>query len=155
VSAAQQARAIVAGTNAATLATIAADGGPWASLVAFATLADGTPVLCVSTLAEHGRNLERDARASLAVAGPASGADPLTAPRVTLRGTVRRPGPGERDRARRAYLDAVPGAETYVDFADFTLWLVRVERVRWVGGYGRMESVDAAAYAAAAPAPRS
>jgi heme iron utilization protein len=33
------------------------------------------------------------------------------------------------------------------------LWIVRVERVRWVGGYGRMDSVDAASYRAALPDP--
>jgi putative heme iron utilization protein len=47
----------------------------------------------------------------------------------------------------------VPSGEVYVDFGDFTLWVLRVERVRWVGGYGRMASASAEEYAAAEPDP--
>ena len=36
-----------------------------------------------------------------------------------------------------------------MNFRDFSLWVLRVERVRWVGGYGRMDTVDAESYAAA------
>src|SRR6185312_16972529 len=64
---AEQARTLVAQTNRAALATTSEDGSPWASLVVYAALADGTPVLCLSTLAEHGRNVTRDPRASLMV----------------------------------------------------------------------------------------
>ena len=38
-------------------------------------------------------------------------------------------------------------------FDDFTLWVLRVERVRWVGGYGRMGSAAAGEYRAAEPDP--
>jgi putative heme iron utilization protein len=148
MSAAAAARALVASTNVATLATLSEDGGPWASLVAYAMqTTDGAPILCVSDLAEHGRNLARDARASLVVADAvAPGADPLAAARVTLAGRAERT---TGDDARGAYLAAVPGAEAYIDFADFTLYVLGVERVRWVGGFGRMQTVAAAEYARA------
>ena len=55
--------------------------------------------------------------------------------------------------ARQAHLDAVPAAKYYVDYSDFTLWVLRVERVRWVGGYGRMDSATRADYTAAEPDP--
>jgi putative heme iron utilization protein len=149
---AAQARALVGATNVATLATLSADGHPWASLVAYGVLsADGSPVLCVSSMAEHGRNLARDPRASLLVAGaaPAGGGDPLEAARVTLAGRAVRPEGDAVEAARAAYLAAVPGSDAYIGFADFTLWVLDVERLRWVGGFGRMGSADGAAYAAA------
>ncbi|PRC55747.1 pyridoxamine 5'-phosphate oxidase, partial [Mycobacterium sp. ITM-2017-0098] len=34
-----------------------------------------------------------------------------------------------------------------------SLWVLRVTRVRWVGGYGRMDSTSGEAYAAAEPDP--
>src|SRR5262245_41328877 len=49
------------------LATLLPDGQPYASLVACAASA-GAPVLLLSELAEHTRNLRRDPRASLLVA---------------------------------------------------------------------------------------
>jgi len=146
---AEEARALVGSTNVGTLATHSSDGYPWASLVAFGSLGAGSPVLFVSTLAEHARNLERDPRASLVVADPHPKADVLACGRVTLAGTAERPTPELADIARDAYVEAVPTAKAYVDFRDFSLWILRVERVRWVGGYGRMDSVDAVSYAAA------
>jgi heme iron utilization protein len=151
-SAAEEARTIAASTNTGTLATLTADGGPWASMVTYGLLG-GAPVLCVSNLAEHGRNLTGDHRASIAVTAPATDADPLANARITLAGVVTRPVGAEFDAARQAHLDAVPAAKYYVDYSDFTLWVLRVERVRWVGGYGRMDSTTGDDYAAATPDP--
>jgi len=153
-TAAEEARTLVAQCTTGTLSTISADGGPWASFVAYGQLPDGSPVLLVSTLAEHGRNLPRDGRASLCVVEPSGGEDPLDSGRVTLAGVARRP---EREEAAEAALSAfqmaVPMSRHYASFGDFSLWVLEVERVRWVGGYGRMDSATAAGYAAAEPDP--
>jgi putative heme iron utilization protein len=151
-SAAEQARTIAAASNSGTLATLTVDGDPWASLVAYG-LVDGEPVLCVSNLAEHGRNLANDPRASVSIVTASSDADPLATGRITLAGAVAAPLDGDRDAARAAYLQAVPAARFYIEYSDFTLWVLRVERVRWVGGYGRMDSATGADYLAAEPDP--
>ena len=67
LSPAEEARTLVAATNVAALATLTADGDPWASLITYGALDDGAPVLCLSRLAEHGRNLAGDPRASLII----------------------------------------------------------------------------------------
>lgn len=141
--AAADARALVDAARVATLATVGEDGAPWASVVAVAALPDGAPVLCVSTLAEHGRNLARDGRCSLAVLADEVPDDPLEASRVTLAGVARATGDPT---VRAAFLARHPAAATYVDFADFATYVVTVAEVRWVGGYGRMATVDPAAY---------
>ncbi|WP_067820987.1 HugZ family pyridoxamine 5'-phosphate oxidase [Nocardia inohanensis] len=151
-TAADEARTVAAATNTATLATLSGDGSPWASFVTYGLL-DGQPVLCVSRMAEHGRNLAADPRASLSIVMPELPADPLAAARVTLAGRVEQPQGAEAVAAREAHLAAVPAAKVYIDFSDFTLWVLRVERVRWVGGYGRMDSASAEQYAAAAADP--
>jgi putative heme iron utilization protein len=151
-SAAEEARTIAASTNVATLASLTANGDPWASFVAYGLL-DGAPVLCVSHLAEHGRNLAADPRASLSVVAPGGHADPLASPRITLAGVVEHPAGDELESARAAHLAAVPAAKYYIDYSDFALWVLRVQRVRWVGGYGRMDSATAAQYAGAEPDP--
>jgi putative heme iron utilization protein len=151
-SAAEEARTIAASTNTGTLATLTATGDPWASFVTYGLL-DGAPVLCVSNLAEHGRNLVGDQRASIAIVAQATDPDPLASGRVTLAGVVERPVGDELTAARDAHLAAVPAARYYVDYSDFVLWVLRVQRVRWVGGYGRMDSATGEAYAAAEPDP--
>lgn len=151
-SSAEQARALVASLTVASLATVAGGGDPWCSIVVYATLADGSPVLALSSLAEHGRNLAHDPRASLAVADLAAGGDPLDRGRVTLAGRAVRPQGGRAAAALAAHVRAVPGARRYAGWPDFTLWVLEVQRVRWVGGFAEMESVSAADYAAAGAA---
>ena len=149
-SAAEEARTIAASTNTATLASLTATGDPWASYITYGLL-DGAPVLCVSQMAEHGRNLAGDPRASVAIVAPATDSDPLAGARITLAGVVEHPTGDELAAARAAHIAAVPAAKYYIDYSDFALWVLRVQRVRWVGGYGRMDSATAEAYAAAAP----
>ena len=147
-SAAEEARSIAASTNAATLASLTATVDPWASFVTYGLL-DGAPVLCVSQLAEHGRNLAGDPRASLSIVAPGGGDDPLANSRITLAGVVEIPSGDELAAARDAHLAAVPAARYYIDYSDFSVWVLRVQRVRWVGGYGRMDSAAGADYAGA------
>jgi putative heme iron utilization protein len=151
-TAAAAARKLVASARAGALATVSEDGGPWSSLVACAALPDGSPVLLLSSLAEHGRNLRRDPRASLLVVeAGAGGQDPLERGRVTLTGRAEPPHAAAAEDARAAFVAQVAGAAQYAGFGDFALYVLRVERVRWVGGFGRMRTVPAAAYRAAAP----
>jgi len=151
-SAAEEARTIAASTNTGTLASLTATGDPWASFVTYGLLG-GAPVLCVSHLAEHGRNLATDPRASLAIVAPDAGSDPLASGRITLAGVVERPVGDELAAARDAHVAAIAAAKYYIDYSDFSVWVLRVHRVRWVGGYGRMDSASAADYATAAPDP--
>lgn len=151
-SAAEEARTIAASSSRASMATLSDGGDPWASLVTFGLLQDGSPVLLVSTLAEHGRNLRRDPRASLVVCEEREG-DPLEFGRVTLAGRVREAAGDERELALEAHVAAVPTARIYAGYGDFTAWILEVERVRWVGGFGRMSSATADAYRDAEPDP--
>jgi heme iron utilization protein len=128
--------------------------------VAYAAGADGSPLLCLSDLAEHSRNVAADPRASLLVTtagapGPetgASGTDPLALARVTLVGAVSEVGEADREDALERYRAAHPKA-FYATFADFRFYRLQVASVRYVGGFGRMSWVDAAEYAAAEPDP--
>lgn len=152
-SAAEEARTLAAASAHAALGTLSEEGEPWASMVAYAMLPDGSPVLCVSTLAEHGRNLRRDPRASLMIAERDVGGDPLAHGRVTLTGVAELVEGTAEEEARAAYVAKIPAARVYAGFGDFSIWVLRVQRVRWVGGYGRMDSADADSFRAAEPDP--
>jgi putative heme iron utilization protein len=155
-SAAEEARTILAANVTGALATLTADGDPWASIVTYGVLADGSPVFSLSTLALHGRNLQRDQRASLAVSETVPPArDPADSGRVTVAGVTEVPAGERLEEARRVYEEAVASAAIFGDFGDFTWWVLRVERVRWVGGFGRMDSVEPAGFAAAEADPVS
>ncbi len=143
------ARRLIRSQDRASLATtLAGDGTPYASLVLYATLPDATPVLLLSALAEHTKNLKADPRASLLVDGTAGLADPLTGARVTLVGRLEEVGAAD---AQARYLARHPSAETYVGFGDFRFYALRMARAHLVAGFGRIHWADASAILAAPP----
>ncbi len=112
------------------------DGGhPYASLVLVATDPAGAPLLLISSLARHTRNLKADARASLLIDGTGLGADPLSGPRVTLKGKAE---PIDDPVCRRRFLARHPTAEGYASFADFGMWRLEIEDAHFIGGFGRI-----------------
>src|SRR5471032_190153 len=112
-------RALMRSADRATLATALADGAPYASLVLFALDLDATPLLLLSDLAEHSRNIARDARVSLLIDGTGGLANPLTGPRATLVGQVEIVAD---DRLMARYTARHPSAAAYAGFADFKLY---------------------------------
>src|SRR5438445_8021229 len=153
---AERCRTLVASASRGALCTLAADpeGYPYGSVASYGLDDRGHPLFFVSLMAEHTQNAMRDPRASLLVTEPVpEGADPLASGRVTLLGLLSPVDDAGRDVARARYLDANPAASYYIDFGDFTFLRLTVDHVRYVGGYGRMSWVDAAAYHAAEPDP--
>ena len=142
-------RRLIRSQDRASLATLlAGEGTPYASLVLFATLPDATPILLLSALAEHTKNLKADPRASLLIDGTADLADPLTGARATLVGGLQ-----EVDEAvaRPRYLARHPSAETYVGFGDFRFYALSFTRAHLVAGFGRIHWIDAAQVLAPQP----
>lgn len=131
---------LVRGALKAALGTLD-DGHPYASLVLVATDHAGCPLLLISGLARHTRNLLADARASLLFDGTGQDADPLSGPRVTLRGRAVRT---EDPVARRRFLARHPSSVSYASFADFGLWRMEVQDAHFIGGFGRIIDIPRA-----------
>jgi putative heme iron utilization protein len=152
---AQTARELVGRARAATLATVALrpPGHPYASLVAVAADGAGRPLLLLSSLAEHTKNLAACAKVSLLVTEQgAPQDDPLAGGRVTLLGTIARVPDAELAGARSEMLAAHPEAARSASFSDFALYRIEPDELRIVHGFGRMSWIAAADYAAARPA---
>jgi heme iron utilization protein len=122
------------------LATImTGSGDPYCSLVNVATAPDGAPLLLLSTLAVHTKNILANPRASLML-DERKDRDPLEGARVMLMGTLV---PTADANARAAYLRRHPNAEMFADFADFAFYRMTISRAHLVAGFGRI--VDLAA----------
>ncbi len=120
------------------LATLmAGSGDPYCSLVNVATAADGAPIILVSTLAVHTRNLLADSRVSLMLDERAPG-DPLEGTRIMLSGKAEQATDANRETLRRRYLNVHPSAKDYADFADFSFFLIRLSGTHLVAGFGRI-----------------
>jgi heme iron utilization protein len=120
---------------------VGAESWPYASLVLLACDHDAAPLLLMSDLAEHSKNIAAEARAALLIDGTAGRTDPLTGPRVTVLGTVEKT---EDPRLKARFVARHPSAALYADFADFHLYRVTVTRAHFVAGFGRIHWIEAA-----------
>jgi putative heme iron utilization protein len=144
-SPASAARRLIRATDQAVLATAlpGPEGAwPYASLVLVAADYDAGPLLLISALAEHTKNLAQDPHASLLFDGTQGLENPLTGARVTVLGVLQ----PDDDRVRlRRFVARQPSAALYAGFKDFRLYRMQVTRAHLVAGFGRIDWIDAAA----------
>jgi hypothetical protein len=155
--AARLARGLMRGCERAALAT-SYHGAPYVSLALVATDFDASPLLLLSDLAQHSRNIAFDPRVSLLFDGTEDHGDRLDGPRLTLLGQAKT----EADpRFLSRFSARHPSSAAYAGFADFRIYRIAVERGHLVAGFGRIEwidgsdlllPVDSAAFAATEPA---
>ena len=115
-------------------------GHPYGSLVLVAADHDATPLLFISTLADHTRNIVADPRVCLVYDGTAGLASPLTGTRASVQGVAR---PARDERLKERFVRRHPDAALYAGFGDFQLYRVQVERAHLIAGFGRIHWVDA------------
>lgn len=108
---------------------------PSVSLVVPALDAAGMPLLLLSDLSDHVRNLGNSPRASLLFDGTGGIGEPLTGPRVTLLGEVALTADPDH---RARYLSARPEAALYADFKDFRFYRFAAAEALLVAGFGRI-----------------
>lgn len=123
-------------SKAALATSLTQDDGcwPYASLVTVATAQDGSPILLLSALSDHTRNIAADPRVSLLFDGSEGYVNPQQGPRVTVLGRIERT---DDPACRRRFLARHPPAQLYAGFGDFGFWRVEMERAHYVGGFAR------------------
>ena len=118
------------------------EGWPFGSIAPYAMSASGEPLLLISDIAEHTRNLKADARASLLIQSTASLDDPQAGARATMMGYVFPVTRPYLDDAGRRYLQQFPNSASYFDAHDFSLYQIKVSQVRFIGGFGEIYWLD-------------
>src|SRR5262245_9796675 len=126
------------GRSGALATLMPGSGDPYCSLVNVATAADGSPLLFISRLAVHTRNILADPRVSLMLDERREG-DPLEGARVMLMGTAQLT---EDAQARRRYLDRQPEAQMFAGFGDFGFYRIELKGAHLVAGFGRIVDLE-------------
>jgi heme oxygenase (biliverdin-IX-beta and delta-forming) len=122
------------GRSGALATLMPGSGDPFCSLVNVATAADGSPLLLISRLAVHTKNVLADPRVSLMIDERKEG-DPLQGGRIMLMGTAA--ATDDKD-IRRRYLARQPEAEMFAGFADFAFYKMTLKSAHLVAGFGRI-----------------
>jgi heme iron utilization protein len=127
------ARMLLRTVRSGALATLDTDGVPFASLVTMATDTDGTPLMLLSRLSAHTRNLLADPRCSLLFSQGGKG-DPLAHPRLTVVGRAEQTA---EPRIRERFLARHPKAKLYADFPDFAFFALAPGAGHLNGGFAK------------------
>jgi putative heme iron utilization protein len=132
------ARSLLRRSRQGALATLmTGSGDPYCSLVNVASHADASPILLISRLALHTKNILADNRVSLMLDERAAG-DPLEGARIMLAGRAEEAAGEAAGTLRRRYLNAHPSAEAFVEFKDFSFFRVVPSAAHLVAGFGRI-----------------
>jgi heme iron utilization protein len=145
-NASRLARSLLRRSRQGALATLmAGHGDPYCSLVNVASHADASPILLISRLALHTKNVLADSRVSLMLDERAAG-DPLEGARIMLAGRAEEATDELAEVLRRRYLNAHPSAEAFVDFRDFSFFRIVPSGAHLVAGFGRIIDLQPAQF---------
>lgn len=140
-----EARRYLRGHRAGVLSTLSRrlGGYPFGSITPFVLDAAARPVILVSRLAEHTKNMEADPRVSLFVHDGAE--DVQTEARLTLVADAARVANPETVRAR--YLRYFPDGERLLALGDFSFYALSPVFIRHIAGFGAIRSISPQSYA--------
>jgi putative heme iron utilization protein len=113
-------------------------------VVPYALTHAAEPLLLLSNLAEHTRNLHADPRASLLIVDSAARDDPQAGARLTLLGTIEPVDEAAMADTRERYTQRHPGSVDLLALADFRFFVLRPAQARFIAGFGDMGWLDAA-----------
>jgi putative heme iron utilization protein len=137
MSLAIEARKFLRSTHSGLLSTLSTrfEGYPYGSVAPFVLDHDGQPLILISTLADHTKNIIEHCKVSLLVF---AGAEDLHAnARLTLLGDAE-----QTDKTdpllRERYLRYFPAAAQYFEMHDFYFYRIQLQQARYIAGFGKM-----------------
>ena len=129
----------------AILSTISLEvpGYPFGSVAPYAIDHKCRPILLISGLAQHTKNIDSDSRVSLTiVTDPSAHRDIQATTRLTYIGKAQRVEELEKKRIESCYLRKFPHAARYFSAHDFYFYAIEFERARYIEGFGKIWWVE-------------
>lgn len=133
-----EARKFLRSTRSGILSThsVRFEGYPFGSVAPFVLDHNCQPIILISTIAEHTKNIQLNPKVSLlAFAGEE---DLQAGARLTLLGEARKIFKEQDADLRARYLRYLPQAASYFDMHDFAFYRIHIHHARYIGGFGKM-----------------
>jgi heme iron utilization protein len=130
-----------------TLGTVSVDdesvGWPFLSVVPYALTVHGQPFILTANIAQHTRNMIADKRVSLMIQQQQGEGDPQSGWRLTMIGEMEKiekesVSEAEYEELGARYREIVPKAKSYLAMHGFDYWVLRLKRLRFIAGFGRI-----------------
>lgn len=114
-------------------------GHPFGSITPYILDQEARPIILISTLAEHTKNIENDSRVSLLV--HEAGDNVQVEARITVLGNCARM--RDQEQVKTRYLRYFPNASGYFDTHDFFFYRIEPIMIRYIGGFGEIHWIPA------------
>lgn len=126
-----------------TIATLSSDykGTPFGTPAPYAIDSEGRPVIFLSNLAIHTKNITKNSNCSIMVLKEDKD-DPFNSARVTFVGKIVKVGDKERAEYKKLFLAKQKSSEPFINFGDFNFYRLDIERIFYVGGFGDIQWVN-------------
>ena len=146
MSVALEARRLLRKNRFGMLATLSKKfgGHPFGSITPYILDHEARPVILISTLAEHTKNIENDSRVSLLV--HEAGDNVQAEARITVLGNCARM--QDQEQVKTRYLRYFPNASGYFDTHDFFFYRIEPTMIRYIGGFGEIHWIEAESFIA-------
>ena len=132
IQAVRVARTLLRTNRVTSLATLDPSGYPYSTVTNLIVEPDGVPVIFMTGLAVHARNIAVDPRVSITVTD--STIDVMTAARLTLSGSAEAVPADKTSTLKARYIDRFPKAKLYLSLPDALLYRIKTEAVQLNGG---------------------
>ncbi len=110
---------------------------PYGSSMPYMLDFQGRPVVYISEMAIHTKNINKNAKCSLTVISPEN--DVFNSPRITVLGEMKQ----IRDKnIEKAYFDKYPQAKRFKKLHGFNFYILEIKELYYVGGFGNIGWVD-------------
>lgn len=126
-------------------------GAPVVTQLAIACTAEGDPILLLSELAAHTRNLMADNRISLLLGGDARSDRLMDRVRLTVQATVSPAAPEDVAALKARYVARHPDTATYDTELNFQYYVAKISTGRLVRGFGATRNLSREALLITAP----
>jgi putative heme iron utilization protein len=132
-----QARKLARSMHSGVLSTVSlsVNGFPFGSVTPYLMTEAGDLVVYASDIAQHSRNMKADSRVSLCI-HDASQSDSQASARLTFLANAQADAVDEA--TQHKYMSLFPQAKKYVQAHDFRFYLLKLERLRYIGGFGEI-----------------
>jgi len=139
---AKAARNILLSQYQGTLSTHSVDvaGYPFGSVVPYCLNKSGLPIILISTIAQHTKNIKSDPKVSLLVTEPDAD-DVQTVGRTTYIGDAEILDQNDVDSIER-YYQYFPQSRDYHLTHDFNFYYIKPARIRFIGGFGQIYWIE-------------
>jgi putative heme iron utilization protein len=144
------ARELFLGKSFGVLSTISLDvpGYPFGSVAPYCVDENGQPIIYISMIAQHTRNIVSDPRVSLTVVEEDIDSDDVQARgRVTCIADAKHIDASDESAAAGArYFRYFPSSRQYEQTHDFTFFKLELVRIRFIGGFGQIFWIEPAEF---------